>query len=927
MLFTSGRRRLQPVKSSLLVSLPLLFVLFLATPSECAQNLFNGPRDYVVGPDPESVAVGDFNGDGRPDIATANRSSNEVSVLLQSSDGDFTPAVNYPVGDLPTSLRVGDANGDGKLDLLLIHQSENTIGVLLGNGDGTFQSERLTSISSPWVATYAVGDFNADGKVDIAIPVALPQIGTYATAVMLGNGDGTFQAAVNYPLGGPPMALVVADMNNNGKLDLVSGGDGVSVLFGNGDGTFQSAINTAVSTGEGFVVSDFNQDGNLDIATETNSLLTLLTGDGNGNFQPHVLGVDARPIAAGDLNGDGHPDLIAHTQTGLNVLLNNGSESFTVGQSLHGLLSAAIALADLDGDQQLDLIAAQNDTHSGATNLPDIVSTVHGTGDGTFATFPAYSITAGTALPFTASVLGSLTAADLNGDNKVDLAVGVALFSHGVPSATDFGILVNNGSDFSSATVNPLQTGFGSPIYVTAGDFNGDARTDLAIASNDIAFVLGNGNGTFQSDVHYGGGMSGPMATGDFNKDGKLDVIGASLTAAELSVLLGNGDGSFGFPVNSSTGNYPAGDVVRALAVADFDGNGKLDAAALVGGAGFSAQLAVLLGNGDGTFSLGPTYSVGFHPTSVASGDLNGDGIPDIVVGNADGFDAATGTNIPSAVVVLLGVGNGSFSTPVSTIAGNGIASVAIADFNLDGKADVAISNLGWNDVSLLQGNGDGSLRTPIQFFLNNILPISGALAAADFDGNGRPDLAVAGVTSVSVLGAASIGLVAGPGGSSATVNAGETANYTLSIGGAGVTGTATLTCSGAPQGATCMLPSTIPVNGSTSSSFTVSVSTTSRTAATSYLYRRTPIHWEWATGLLALIALATMPRVGDKRKARLTATLCLLLVICSCGGTSPQMTSPGDNPSGTPAGTYTLTVTTSIGSNTQNLNLRLTVQ
>src|SRR5262249_36986462 len=239
---------LQSVKSPLLVSLPVLLVLFLATPSGFAQGLFDGPRDYVVGPDPESVVVGDFNGDGRSDIATANRSSNEISVLLQNSDGDFAAAVEYPVGNLPTSLRVGDVNGDGKFDLLVINQNDNTVGVLLGNGDGTFQHQILTSIL-PANLYLAIGDFNADGKLDIAIPAPLPQVGTYAVAVMLSNGDGTFQAAVSYPVSGIPRALLAADINNDEKLDLVSNGDGVSVLFGNCDGTFQNAINTGVAAG------------------------------------------------------------------------------------------------------------------------------------------------------------------------------------------------------------------------------------------------------------------------------------------------------------------------------------------------------------------------------------------------------------------------------------------------------------------------------------------------------------------------------------------------------------------------------------------------------------------------------------------------------------------------------------------------------
>lgn len=123
-------------------------LLFLLSPSSSltAQAIFNGPRDYLVGSYPDSLVVGDFNGDGRPDLATANQFSNNVSVLLQNSDGTFAATADYAVGKGPVSLATGDVNGDGKLDLIVLNSQDNTISVLIGNGNGTFQAQKVTGV-------------------------------------------------------------------------------------------------------------------------------------------------------------------------------------------------------------------------------------------------------------------------------------------------------------------------------------------------------------------------------------------------------------------------------------------------------------------------------------------------------------------------------------------------------------------------------------------------------------------------------------------------------------------------------------------------------------------------------------------------------------------------------------------------------------
>ncbi len=755
----------------------LVMVLFSGAVTGSAQtSIFSGPRDYVVGSYPESVVVADFNGDGRPDIATANQLSNNISILLQNSDGTFQPAVNYSVGKGPMWLQVGDVNNDGKPDLLVVNTTDNTLGVLLGNGDGTFQSQKLTTITGapfPCVGVpavgncLAIGDFNGDGKLDAAIAVPLPISGTFGVAVLLGNGDGTFQPnPATYSLSLGPSALASADVNKDGKLDLVSVGSGltvgsggvVSVLLGNGDGTFQTAKNTPFPNPSGpiagLVVADFNLDGNPDVATSSdNGFLNVLLGNGDGTFQTPIVGSNEIPLAAGDLNGDGKPDLICIGGGGASVLLGNGNGTFTAVQALTApSVAGGISgvLGDLTGNQKLDFVMTDSGTLGASSTLPDIISVVNGNGDGTFATFPLYGGIPELNVVQPSIILGTLAVADFNRDGKVDLDVGIQYLAQVLPVETGEGLYLNAGNGAFSAPMTTTFTG-GTFPFVIAADFRGNGRTDLASADSPdsngvIAILLGNGDGTFQSEVDYGSGMLGPIAAGDFNNDGKLDVVGLfGFYGVGLAVLPGNGDGTFGFPVQTNTGSPST---LRTLAVADFNRDGKLDVATVVvGPAPLNAEeIQIFLGNGDGTFSAGSTYNVGPNPTAIASGDFNGDGIPDIVVGNPDG-----GLSAPSSIVVLLGNGDGTFKSPITTVAGNGIVALSVADFNLDRKADIAIINSGWSNVSVLLGNGDGTFQAPEQFYLGNS-PIGSGLAVADFDGDGKPDISVTGVENISVL-------------------------------------------------------------------------------------------------------------------------------------------------------------------------------
>jgi FG-GAP-like repeat len=203
-------------------------------------SLFAPQMPLAVGIQPFSVAVGNFNGDGSPDLAVADRGGNSVRILLGNGNGTFAPQTPIAVGNAPDAIAVGDFNGDGKLDLAVANSyfgtNGGTVSVLLSNGNGTFAAPMTMAVGDDPLAI-AVGDFNGDGKIDLA--VANFDSGTIS--ILLGNGNGTFAPQTTVPVGSYPSSIAVGDFNGDGKLDLAVASvrtGHMSVLLGNGNGTF-----------------------------------------------------------------------------------------------------------------------------------------------------------------------------------------------------------------------------------------------------------------------------------------------------------------------------------------------------------------------------------------------------------------------------------------------------------------------------------------------------------------------------------------------------------------------------------------------------------------------------------------------------------------------------------------------------------------
>jgi hypothetical protein len=320
---------------------------------------FQPPVDYTTGNEPISVATGDFNSDGNQDLAVVNNSDKTVSILLGNGDGTFKAHVEYAVGNNPRVVVAGDLNRDGHLDLAVVNFGDNTVSVLLGNGDGTFKTQTTYAVG-PQPGWLVAGDFNGDGNLDLATANFDNYLGM-TVSILLGNGDGTFQTHVQYPTGQGPAAIIAADFNGDGKLDLVTSNNGnaISILLGDGDGTFQAPINylPGVVTA-GVTTGDFNGDGKLDLAfSEFNSsLIDVLLGNGDGTFQgptQYSTGANPRQIAVGDFNGDGRLDLaVANSgENTISALLQDA----TVSLSKTGLTFADEVVAASSAPQTVKL--------------------------------------------------------------------------------------------------------------------------------------------------------------------------------------------------------------------------------------------------------------------------------------------------------------------------------------------------------------------------------------------------------------------------------------------------------------------------------------------------------------------------------------------------------------------------------------------
>jgi hypothetical protein len=639
---------------------------------------------FPAGGAPQGVALADLNGDGWLDAITANLASS-VSVLLGAAGGTFGSKTDYATG--PTNSNstrrnvvAADFDRDGRLDLMVANPNA-TFSLLRGHGDGTFAAATSVPAGGNFVAA---ADLDGDGSLDIAF-------GAFgAIGVRLGHGDGTFGAEIDASVTSA-RRFAFADLDSDGRLDLVAGSPNASnielpgsiaVLHGNGNGSFGAAVYyPAAPNVYSIAIGDLDADGRLDVVGSTllegGGVLSVLRGRGDGTFEPErqlaasaLLGVPA----LADLDADGRIDIATPSYYSSTILLHHGNGDATFGVTRAfpiGLSSKGLELADVDDDGNLDAV-----TVVGSYSGPDSTAVYLGDGHGRFGAPIISLLDLGS---------GYTELEDLNGDSRLD-------FVTTGPDSTVQVSLGNGDRTFGPATSWVVGR---EPYSLEAGDWNEDGRPDLVVSNygipysvppdsgRTISLLLGNGDGTFQPRSDFvAGALPNQIFGADFDRDGHQDVL-VGIAWDGFAILFGHGDGTFSSPVvhQPASGTSPN-------AVGDLDADGSADVVLQHSGSQGAKNVMVQLGAGDGSFVTAWDAPVmySFFSTPVSGiQDFDLDGHPDLLL-----------DPVYNTAAILRGHGDGTFEVPeIRFGTGNGYGFAVTGDVDRDGRPDLVTANSG----------------------------------------------------------------------------------------------------------------------------------------------------------------------------------------------------------------------------------------
>jgi hypothetical protein len=597
---------------------------------------FGAPVKHFTALGPFDVDLSDLDGDGDLDAAVSCGAGDSVSILRNPGDGSLLPKQDYAAGDEPLNTAVGDWNGDGAPDLACanyaVAAANQAVTVLLNAGDGTFgapatvpQPQRPHDIEA--------GDFDGDGELDLAYTQGIFS----SVALLHGNGDGSFDPPVSLFVTTGARVLAVADLDENGRADLVTPADKwwgflVASVLSRASGFDPTGYHGVYGNSKEVLAHDVTDDGDIDLVvccgmnpTDTGRFLSVLEGRGDGSFGPSagVAGQDTPDFAFGDLDEDGRADLVTASEDSvLSVIAGTGLGAFARATPLlsPGAPDSprSIALADLDGDGHLDLAAAvQNPAQ-------DRIDLWFGNG----------SLVPDAPVSFPVSApLDALAAADLDADDDADLLY----LSNPDTAHAELHIRLNDGTGSFGA---PMASLAAKGWLLAVDELTGDRVPDVIVICNPgnepklIQVYPGNGDGSVGTplvSLAGGGGFLG-IDTGDADGDGDTDVLLAESGGFFVHLCLNTGAGTFPDPVKlqMGTGANPVG-----AALVDVDRDGLLDVAAacsLTLPANGMGELALRRGLGGGTYAGAQSYGLPLDALALQAHDVDGDGWLDLAV-------------------------------------------------------------------------------------------------------------------------------------------------------------------------------------------------------------------------------------------------------------------------------------------------------
>jgi len=614
-----------------------------------------------LGDTPTNLAAGDFNGDGHADLV-AGGVHGLVITLLGDGAGGLRLVSSFDVGYGGSAVGAGRLDADGKIDLVVTDSDSKQLRIYAGNGSGGFTlRQTMTFPEAP--GRPLVADLTGDGLDDVVVTTGS------RVRIFVSHTDGSLSETTFD--GGMSWSLLARDLDGDGRLDLIGlSQSAVTVFLQIAPLDFQALppVPIPFMYDSWFVADDLDSDGRVDLLLGN---MTLWHGNGDGTFAAPGAPVFPSRIIAGavaDLDGDERPDLVlALGETQVTTARSEGGGAFVLPDVVAGLgiVPTNAVLADIDEDglndllwNRLDIVWARG-REGGGFAQPDVIH-----------------------LPDTAL---AFTVADINRDGHLDIVATTTRDTAIVLLGRGDGTFVNSGT---------LAVGL-SPRAVAAGDLNQDGRVDIVIGnggvyydpqSSSISVLIGNGDGTFQAERRYKTSASPrELALGDFNEDGHVDVAVTNYDSGTVSLFAGAGDGGLVPLPSVSTGPRPQG-----MAAADLDGDGHLDLAVAILGPDLNipaprGELVLLPGRGDGTFASPVRRVLGDRPSDVVSVDFDFDGRPDLAVV----YD--TNSNEYGELIVLLN--QGAFDFTAERFGAGDPTSLTTGDADGDSRPDLVLLN------------------------------------------------------------------------------------------------------------------------------------------------------------------------------------------------------------------------------------------